>query len=554
MYKIITLIVILSITSMPVAIAAEVPFYLKDRSRLPNRTVDPKNNLYIPSKSQYADWLVKRASEVSSKLDECNKELDGYKTVTSEKENSEKNWVLVKINKKKNYLKFLNEKFEKVTGSSLADAGYNFNLQDAKEKLTVVEKEASPELEQSLKVELAQKKEEPTIAVLGAAITQNSMPIETPAVIETVLADMTKQDPIKTEEKSTAVMSSESLMTPSKELTTQTKKNESADNTDKIPTQNPETNTPNLPTAMEMKEPEEKDDDHKLLPESSKVDLVEEKIEARKESSHIVTEKDLAMLNDEQEKKEDTTSESLLIAPLSIVENNRKEVVQKLETEKNFSSRKTTVVSQVSESKLPEENPDLTSEIPLTAPVINSPIIEQKSEVVTEQATEKKEPLIVETKTVKTVTEEKMETPEVDSAKKETSVSLKDEKTISPTDAVRPINVESERSIEETKSVTTIVTEESPTVVLVDPAKEKSKKEEMMMDNLISQKKKEFDLVKTKKEIDSSIKPSATPAQVKSEAHEDLAPVEAKLPVVAAPAHDRIMEEGEIQEDNGPSY
>jgi hypothetical protein len=176
MYKIISLVVCISISFMPVAIASEVPFYLRDKSPLPARTVDPKNHLYIPKKVPYADWLVKRSAEVSAKLDDCYKELDQYKDPKSEKEKVEKNWVEVKIAKKAGYLKYLNDKFAKITGTSMSDAGYDFFSKETKEKFDVSnEKCSTPTGQKSAMTEIQApiKDEKPEVKEVAAPIQSN---------------------------------------------------------------------------------------------------------------------------------------------------------------------------------------------------------------------------------------------------------------------------------------------------------------------------------------------------------------------------------------------
>lgn len=128
MYKPICIVVSLSLTCFPVAIASEVPFYLKNEHYpLPRAILEPKSLLFTPGKVPYADWLIKRAALVSDQLNECYGELDRNKNSSTQKEEIEKKWILVKIKKKTEYLVFLGEKFQRVTGTSMLDAGYAFN-------------------------------------------------------------------------------------------------------------------------------------------------------------------------------------------------------------------------------------------------------------------------------------------------------------------------------------------------------------------------------------------------------------------------------------------
>jgi hypothetical protein len=120
-YKSLPLILIVSISMYPVAMASETPFYLQDKSPLPFRNPAQENSSYQPGKVPYADWLIRRTAKVSKQLADCYSDLEELKAKNDQKN---ANWTLVKIQKKEDYLKFLSEKFEKLTGTTIAQSGY----------------------------------------------------------------------------------------------------------------------------------------------------------------------------------------------------------------------------------------------------------------------------------------------------------------------------------------------------------------------------------------------------------------------------------------------
>jgi hypothetical protein len=127
MFKFISYLLIVSLTTFPLAYASDTPFYLKDKSPLPPPNVAATTELYKPGKMPYADWLIKRAYGVAAKLSNCFDELAKYSNARTNRELTDRNWVLVKIQKKTDYIKFLNEKFEQNTGTKMIDAGYAFS-------------------------------------------------------------------------------------------------------------------------------------------------------------------------------------------------------------------------------------------------------------------------------------------------------------------------------------------------------------------------------------------------------------------------------------------
>lgn len=176
MYKFISLIVITSVSCLPVALATEVPFYLRNRETpLPIPTVPHPKAAYVPGRIPYADWVIKQAASVASKLAECYKELNLYQGDT-EKDKVNKSWAMKKISKKAEYLRYLNEKFQHVTSMSLADAGYDY--------------------ENLMSGDPSRNHTEGTLAPVAMADKTSKQ--ETPAVVK---VEQTKDEPKKEEEK-----------------------------------------------------------------------------------------------------------------------------------------------------------------------------------------------------------------------------------------------------------------------------------------------------------------------------------------------------------------
>jgi hypothetical protein len=126
-------------TTFPIAMASDKPFYLIDKNKLPPRTSDPTSQKYVPGSSLYADWLVKRTYLVAAKLSECFNELEKYNNPKTKQEEIERDWVLVKIKKKTEYIKFLNDKFELVVGDSMISSGYAFSFIPASREIARIE-------------------------------------------------------------------------------------------------------------------------------------------------------------------------------------------------------------------------------------------------------------------------------------------------------------------------------------------------------------------------------------------------------------------------------
>jgi hypothetical protein len=584
MYKLISFVVMISISFMPVAIAAEVPFYLRDRSQLPKRTSEAKNNLYIPSKAPYADWLVKRASEVSAKLSDCYKELDQYKDAKSERELSNKKWVLVKIEKKSSYLKFLNDKFQKVTGSTLADAGYDFSIQSTQEKPSLAEEKcaaptgqkinevsenndlALPVEKASVVIQPAQTSEE----VVNTKLTSEDMfhSQKTESKTSEDLAPITLQ---VSEPKVINDLPIQPIVNPSVELKNEIAKQDSTiplsapikeEKTEKQPLSKPETTTPEIPVVLQLKDPEEEEkdnneNDNNKLPTPTHMALVEEKIQVRKDSDHVVDKKDLEKANVESvSNSTEPTNESPLTAPLDIVEQNRKDVIQKVEvktvvvkSDESPEIKKTESTTTSMIIKDPENNTKTlvivetpASEKPLTAPVpelqpevkvdqVVSPTVKDSPALTKDEdiiPTAPIEPMKMEETKTETIVVKSTESPVVE------------KKTVT-TEKTTTVETKSQQidTIEVPVDSTQIETNSAPVVL-----KEKeAQTESQLMESLIAKKKKEEHSNEIKKEIPS------TPPVVKMEP----APVEIKSMKADAPINDKIMEEGEIQQDAGPN-
>ena len=117
---------ITSVSCLPVALATEVPFYLRNQNLpMPSPSVAHPTTGYIPGKIPYADWVIKQAANVAEKLAQCYRELALYPS-DSQKDKIERSWVMKKIEKKSEYLRFLDGKFKGVTNTTLSEAGYNY--------------------------------------------------------------------------------------------------------------------------------------------------------------------------------------------------------------------------------------------------------------------------------------------------------------------------------------------------------------------------------------------------------------------------------------------
>lgn len=100
-----------------------------------NKSLPEKTNLgsYTEKSNPYSDWLIKRALSVRLDLDQCLKEYIKYKDDLSDKGRRELSWVFVKTRKKLDYLSFLERKFIEQSGITFYNAGYNYGLDSLKE-------------------------------------------------------------------------------------------------------------------------------------------------------------------------------------------------------------------------------------------------------------------------------------------------------------------------------------------------------------------------------------------------------------------------------------
>jgi hypothetical protein len=584
MYKIISFFVMISISFMPVAIAAEVPFYLRDNSPFPNRNVQPKNSLYVPKKIPYADWLVKRAAEVSAKLDDCYKELDTFKNPHNEKEETEKKWILLKIAKKDSYLKFLNEKFTRVTGSTLADSGYNFSSKEVKENFDVASEkcstptgskspmsknEAVEEKQNSIKsepvrtepVSVVEMKDSPSLVLVKDSSIVLGTPKEEKLEKESDLSSKQKEE-FKVDAEGGAMMLplfADAMNTESSKPTNEEKAPE------KAPLSKPETNAPNLPESLELKKPEDndqdkdkKDNENNSSPEDT--EMAKEKINASSTKMSLV-EETTAPADEvknvkpaEPVKLEKSSTESSI--PLVIIEDNRKQAVQKIEDLNKVSNE-----TQVTTVEVKPMVSEAIQSPPLTAPIISEPEVQTPPltaplsvEAVTEVKEVKPAPSVAAPpsaelspiQTIEAPKAESLEVKELDNKAPAASVETK----------VPEVKIQ-EVKLKEVKfeSVKVEKIEEKPKAI-VQEAKEVVAQPEQPQSSLKhDQEVKEMSEAIAKK-LKADEKPQAKkeqPVVIKNE--EESAPVEEKKEV-NHPTHinDRIMEEGEIQEETGPSY
>jgi hypothetical protein len=124
--------------------AQETPFFLLTKDEpLPQKNTEAKDQgSYIPKAVPYADWLIRRAEIVRSDLIKCQQEYIRYKDDLSEKGKIELNWVFLKTKKKLEYLVFLENKFKTISGVSFADAGYDYGFDSVDEEFSELKEKA----------------------------------------------------------------------------------------------------------------------------------------------------------------------------------------------------------------------------------------------------------------------------------------------------------------------------------------------------------------------------------------------------------------------------
>jgi hypothetical protein len=155
--------------------AQETPFYLLTKDEpLPQKNTEAKDlGAYVPKVVPYADWLIRRAEIVRRDLLICQQEYVQYKDDLTEKGKIELNWVMLKTKKKLDYLVFLENKFKALSGVSFADAGYDYGFDSIDSELSELKEKAFSYVS-SKKYKLVEKEDKSkAVAPLAKEVQKN---------------------------------------------------------------------------------------------------------------------------------------------------------------------------------------------------------------------------------------------------------------------------------------------------------------------------------------------------------------------------------------------
>lgn len=553
--------------------AKETPFYLLTKdSPIPQKTNEEKViGSYVPGENPYADWLLRRAEIVKNDLVNCQNEFLMFKDLETKKGKIELNWVIIKARKKLDYLVFLEDKFKGLIGNSFFDSGYNLGVESLGSEMEELKNRAyalsfdknnkvktdkvltnkelelkKEDLDNSEDANLSQKSEKAEVEV-------NEVKPEPEKELSVSEKEESAKTDVESEEKSGVIVTLEKekdwmkekisvLIKDIKEFFSTTA--EIPKKEDAIEPKQPESVNPEFAetSSISYEKTKENTSDSKEK-EKAIIELTEENADLKAEKE-ILEKKVLISKKDQAELKKVKDKLKKCAAEM-------KKVLSENETVKReISSLKSTETKEV--SKLVEKTPETAPILPLDKPESN-----KKDELTsTEEKLKEKELALIAKEA-----ELKQKEAEIISEKEKKELEKREKEELQKKEEERAKKEKEEKE----KKDKELKEKEDQLKALIE-------EEKRLSNELIEKRRKEQEKQESKKEEAITLPSQVTPVKEETAVETKIDPIKeekpeeksvsiektikAEEPVVEqnSSERNRIIEDGELQEANGPKF